>query len=182
MTEIFTEITVDAPPETVWSVLTEFERYGEWNPALAVEGRPAEGERLTVSPGPEAPEGPTFRPRVLTVDPGREFVWMGHLFVPGLFDGRHSFRIEDLGDGRSRVVQSERFGGVLRWPILRRYGADTEANFHAMNAALKTRAEAMAAGELTTGRGVAASEPTTGRGDGGSTHDGSAADADPAEA
>lgn len=154
MREIFTEVTVEAPPETVWSVLTEFDRYGEWNPALAVEGRPEEGERLTVSPGPEAPQGPTFRPRVLTVDPGREFVWKGHLFVPGVFDGRHSFRIEDLGDGRSRFVQSERFGGVLRWLILRRYGADTEANFHAMNAALAARAEAMVAGEVDASVGA----------------------------
>jgi hypothetical protein len=155
MHDIHTDVTVEAPAETVWAVLTDFEAYGEWNPTLAVEGRPEEGARLRVSPGPEA-GGPTFRPRVVRVDPGRELTWRGKLYVRGLFDGVHSFRIEDVGEGRSRLVQDERFSGLLVRPILARYGAETERNFHAANEALARRAEHLAAGEVAaTGAGTA---------------------------
>jgi hypothetical protein len=56
-------------------------------------------------------------------------------------DGEHRFRIEDLSGGRSRLVQSERFRGILVGLVggtLRK----TEAGFAEMNAAVKARAEA----------------------------------------
>ena len=37
--EMNTQIDIDAPPDSVWSVLTAFKSYGEWNPAIiAVSG------------------------------------------------------------------------------------------------------------------------------------------------
>ena len=143
MDEIHTSIEIDAPPTTVWEVLTGFEDYTEWNPRMIVTGRAETGVKLTVAPGPEAGRMPTFRTRVLRAVPDREFVWLGHLFVPGLYDGEHRFVIENLGDGRSRLVQSERFSGLLVDPINRRFGEETEAGFHAANAALKARAESL---------------------------------------
>jgi hypothetical protein len=85
---------------------------------------------------------PTFRPTVLRAD-GSELRWLGHLYVRGLFDGDHRFAVEDLGEGRSRLTQSESFRGLLVRPIMRLYGADTESGFEAVNAALKARAEAI---------------------------------------
>ncbi|WP_224336750.1 SRPBCC domain-containing protein [Haloprofundus halobius] len=163
MNDITTAIDIDAPPETVWRVLTEFEHYAEWNPYTVVSGSATEGSRLRVSPGPEAGRAPTFRPRVLRADPGRELRWLGHLYVRGLFDGEHRFVVEPRGDGRSRLVQSESFSGVLMGPILRRIGADTEANFRGVNEALKARAEALwtdRGGESESSTGDGAPEPT----------------------
>jgi hypothetical protein len=158
MKEFVTSVEVDAPVETVWDVLVDFESYPEWNPRTRITGTPAEGERLVVAPGPDAEGMPTFRPRVLRAD-GAELRWLGHLYVRGLFDGEHRFVVEDLGDGRSRFVQSESFGGLLVGPLLRLYGEDTRAGFETVNAALKTRAEAIAtemvAGEASTGRSTA---------------------------
>lgn len=34
MDEIVTEIEIDAPPEAVWTALTDFETDPEWNPEL----------------------------------------------------------------------------------------------------------------------------------------------------
>ena len=144
MREITTAVDVDAPAETVWDVLTDFGSYPEWNPRTRIEGAPEAGSRLRVSPGPEAGRMPTFRPEVLRAD-GRELAWRGHLYVRGLFDGEHRFRIEAVDDDRSRLVQSERFTGLLAGPLLRRYGRDTEEGFEAVNAALKARAESIAA-------------------------------------
>jgi len=36
----------------------------------------------------------TFRPTILKAEPNRELRWLGHLLVPGLFDGEHIFTIE----------------------------------------------------------------------------------------
>lgn len=147
MDEIRTSVDVDAPPAAVWAVLTDFERYPEWNPRTRITGEPTEGARLAVAPGPEAGRSPTFRPRVLRAEPDRELRWLGHLYVRGLFDGEHSFRIEDRGDGRSRLVQSEQFSGVLAGLVTRFIGADTEDGFHAVNEALKARVEELAAAD-----------------------------------
>jgi hypothetical protein len=110
---------------------------------MRVAGTAAVGERLHVTPGP-AGSGPSFRPRVLEASPGRTLRWLGHLVVPGLFDGEHRFDIEDVGEGRSRLVHSETFGGLLVGPVLWRHGEQTERSFEGVNAALKVRSEALA--------------------------------------
>lgn len=160
MIEITTSIEIDAPAETVWHVLTDFERYDEWNPYTRIEGEPIEGTTLRVEPGPEAGRMPTFRPRLLSVIPNQELRWLGHLYVRGLFDGEHGFRIEALDGDRSRLIQEETFSGILAGPINRRYGEQTEANFHGVNEAIKERAESMGPEVGKTGAHVEGSEPT----------------------
>ena len=145
--ELTTSTHVDAPPETVWRVLTDFDEYPEWNPFLRVTGRANEGAHLSVELRPPGRRATTFRPTVTRVESGRELRWLGHLLVPGIYDGEHRFRVDPEGDG-SRLTQSERFEGLLvgvvnRWLGV---GASVEAGFEAMNGALKSRAEAMAGG------------------------------------
>jgi len=151
MKELVTSVDIDAPTETVWEVLTDFEAYHDWNPRTRITGTAAEGEQLVVAPGPDAEGMPTFRPTVLRAD-GTELRWLGHLYVRGLFDGEHRFVVEDLADGRSRLTQSESFGGVLVRPIMRLYGEDTKSGFEAVNAALKARAESIAADPVSDSR------------------------------
>ena len=143
MNEIYTVIEIDAPPSVVWAVLTDFEQYDEWNPRMRIEGRPVEETTLVVRPGPEAGRLPTFEPTVTRVRPERELVWLGHLWRPGIFDGEHRFRLEELDDGRTRFVQYERFTGVLSGLFYRLIGKGTKDGFEAMNEALKARAESV---------------------------------------
>jgi hypothetical protein len=51
---------------------------------------------------------PCWRPT-----PAGRLRWLGHVLLPGLFDGDHSFAIEPLGDRRVRVTQQEQFRGML---------------------------------------------------------------------
>ena len=66
---------------------------------------------------------------------------MGHLGVPGLFDGEHRFRIEPSGADRVRFVQEERFTGLLAPLVMRFIERGTRRGFETMNQALKARAE-----------------------------------------
>jgi len=145
MKEIHTEIEIHAPADRVWRALIEFTAYPEWNPFIhRVDGEAKAGSRLNVFIRPTGGEGMSFRPKVLVVDPNRELRWLGHLLVPGLFDGEHSFVIEPLGEGLVRFIQRERFGGLLLpllWSMLE---GNTRHGFEEMNRALKLRCEAQA--------------------------------------
>ena len=141
MVELQTSIEIDATPERVWEVLTDFPAYPGWNPFIrSVVGRAVPGAELRVRIEPPGGRGLSFKPTVLEAEPQRELRWLGHLFVPRVFDGEHSFQIEQIGEGRVRFVQAERFTGAL----VRLFGRTlepTRRGFEAMNEALKRRAE-----------------------------------------
>lgn len=142
MKEIQTEIEIEASAERVWQVLTDFAAYPQWNPFVRQAiGIPKTGERLRVHLGPSGTRGMTFTPTLLSVQPNQELRWLGRLFVPGLFDGEHSFRIEPLAENRVRFVQSERFRGLLVPFLAHSLDTDTRRGFEEMNQALKQRVE-----------------------------------------
>ena len=84
----------------------------------------------------------TFKPTVLRAEPNRELRWIGHLLMPGLFDGEHYFLIEGHDGNETRFVQGERFTGVLV-PLMGLLGLfpKTIRGFEEMNEALKSRVE-----------------------------------------
>jgi hypothetical protein len=142
MKELHTEIEIDAPAERVWRLLTDFASYPRWNPFIrTISGRPIPGERLEVRLEPPGGRGMTFKPEVLEAEPERTLRWLGHLMVPGLFDGEHSFTIEPLAEDRVRFVQREAFKGLLVPLFARSLEANTRRGFEQMNGALKERAE-----------------------------------------
>ncbi|WP_152042997.1 SRPBCC domain-containing protein [Salinigranum salinum] len=140
--ELTTHVEIDASPDRVWDVLTDFDRYHEWNPFLAVAGRATEGARLHVALSPPGAPTTRFRPTVTRVDPSRELRWLGHLWTTGLFDGEHRFVLTPLdGDTRTSVTHAESMSGVLLPIVWRFVGDATERGFEAMNLALKRRVE-----------------------------------------
>jgi len=142
-----TDIEIDAPPETVWAVLTDLDSYSDWNPfVVSSRGTPAVGERLTNRLQPPGGRAMTFRPTVTAVENARVFEWLGRLGLRGIFDGRHRFEIEPTPTG-SRFTQSEAFNGVLVRFLKKSLDTSTVEGFKAMNAALKARAEARSGAE-----------------------------------
>ncbi|GIH78415.1 SRPBCC domain-containing protein [Planobispora longispora] len=137
--KVRTEIEIDASPEKVWQVLTDFAAYPQWNPFIvSAQGEPSVGATLTNRLAGNGGEM-TFTPTVLAATPGRELRWLGRFVMPGVVDGEHYFLIEDLGGGRSRLIQGETFTGALV-PFAGK-ALDVADGFAAMNAALKARAE-----------------------------------------
>ena len=114
MKELRTEIEIQASAERVWQLLTDFASFPQWNPFIRkASGNIRVGERLEVRLQPSGASAMTFRPTVLKVEPNREFRWLGHLLISGLFDGEHIFTIEPLGESRVRFTQREFFKGLL---------------------------------------------------------------------
>ncbi|HUL86169.1 MAG TPA: SRPBCC domain-containing protein [Actinomycetota bacterium] len=138
--EIRSEVEIEGTAEEVWSVLTDFDRYGEWNPGFSqVRGRAEVGATLDVTFLRSGDRTTKMHPRVLVAEPGREFRWLGRLLMPWVFDGEHRFEIHEDEPGRVRFVQAERFRGVLV-PFFRHLiEVDTLTTFGEVNEALAAR-------------------------------------------
>jgi hypothetical protein len=135
------QIDVDASPSRVWEVLTDYGAYPEWNPFIVrAEGRIEVGSRLSLRMQPVGARGVSLRPTVLEAVEGR-LRWRGRLWMPGILDAEHDFRVEALDGGRSRLTQNEKFTGLLAPVMARSLDRHTLPAFEAMNAALKLRAE-----------------------------------------
>jgi hypothetical protein len=134
-----------APIQTVWAELCAVTEYAEWNPFITrVEGALVAGSRLEVRIAPPGGRAMTFRPTVTTVEEGTRLEWLGRLILPGVFDGRHSFQLEALESGATRLTQAEEFTGLLS-PFIGTMLERTRTGFEAMNEALRLRAERAAA-------------------------------------
>ena len=83
----------------------------------------------------------TFKPKVLTCIENKELSWLGHLFFPGVFDGKHKFELIDNGDRTITFVQSETFKGIFVSLFKKQLTINTKNGFIAMNEKLKELAE-----------------------------------------
>jgi hypothetical protein len=143
MKELHSEIEIDATPERVWGVLTDFASYPEWNPFIRrISGEPKVGAHLEVRLEPPGSRGISLKPTVFNAEPERELRWLGHLLVSGLFDGEHTLAIQPLDESRVRFIQGEAFRGLLVPLFARSLDNSTRRGFEEMNRALKVRAEA----------------------------------------
>lgn len=143
--ELHTQIDIEATPETVWNIITDLDKYSEWNPFIVeANGDIAVGRKLTNRMQPPGGKAMTIKPAVTAVEPAQTFEWLGHFGVSGVFDGRHRFELQTTPSGGTRLLHSEQFDGVLVRFLRKTLDSQTKSGFEAMNAALKTRAEAEA--------------------------------------
>lgn len=141
MKHLKTEITIDAPADVVWGILTDLPAYPQWNPFIVSAEGPVEvGAKLRNRLEPPGGKAMTFSPQVTVVDANRKFEWLGRLGLPGVFDGRHIFELEPAGSG-TRFIQREEFSGILVPLFARSLDGATKDGFVAMNEAIKERAE-----------------------------------------
>lgn len=106
------QVTVDisAPPERVWDVMRDVERWAEWTPSIEritrVGDAPlAEGSRVVI----RQPRFPPAEWTVTTLTPGKGFAWESR--GPGFrVTGRH---LINAVDGGSRVSLSLDYQGLL---------------------------------------------------------------------
>lgn len=136
-TSIETQIHINAKPESVWAILSNFEKYPDWNPFVkSLTGKVAVGERIRVV----LPDM-TFRPTVLKFDENTELRWLGKLLIKGVFDGEHYFKLTSNSNGTTTLTHGENFSGILVDLFRKKLETDTKSGFKMMNEALKNRVE-----------------------------------------
>jgi carbon monoxide dehydrogenase subunit G len=123
MTLLSATVDVDASPEHIWGLLTDWSRQGEWIPVTDV----------TVAGGPSAGLGTRLSGRTGVgplgfTDPMEVDVWeppwrleVAHL--GRLVTGRGVFLVEDAGDGWSRLTWQERLDSTGVRRLVDRAGA-----------------------------------------------------------
>lgn len=141
--QLDSEIEIAATPERVWSILSNFPDYPNWNPFIrTIRGTPEVGASLVIQIQTGGTKSMTFRPTVLSAVPSRELRWLGRFLVRGLFDGEHRFSIQPIAEGKIKFRQSELFSGILVLLFKGTLDRNTKRGFEEMNRALKMKAEA----------------------------------------
>ncbi|MBA3681732.1 MAG: SRPBCC domain-containing protein [Bacteroidetes bacterium] len=140
--EIKTQIVINASAEKIWSILTDFNSYSKWNPfIISLTGNVSGGNTIAATLKAPGAKAMTVKPKVLTFNRNKEFKWVGHLLMPGIFTGEHKFEIIDNGNKTCTFVQSEKFTGILIPLFTKMLDGSTTEGFKLMNEALKKTAE-----------------------------------------
>jgi uncharacterized protein YndB with AHSA1/START domain len=140
--ELRTSIDVAAPPDRVWEVLVDVERWPEWTDSVTgvrpLDAGPlAVGSRVEVS----QPRIPTGTYTVTTLEPGRAFTWEQR--QPGSRVTAHH-ECAPLPGGGTRVELRVVMTGVVGGVVGRLYRRLTERYLAMEAAGLKRRAEGTA--------------------------------------
>ena len=143
MKEIYSEIQINASASVVWGILTDFDKFGEWNPFLKeISGTLKEGSELKIFIEPPNSKGMEFKPTLKKVETEKKIKWLGKVWIPKLIDGEHSWIINKIDDNTILFIQKERFTGIFV-PFFSKLLKNTKSGFEMMNQNLKQRAEKM---------------------------------------
>ena len=141
--EVRTEITINAAKEKIWQELTNFSAYPSWNPfAKSIQGELSSGSTLAVTIDVPNSGIMKFKPRVIDVQANKSFSWQGKLLVKGVFDGRHSFEIQEKSEQECLLIHKEDFSGIMVPMVWKKLDVNSRLGFMNMNKALKERCEA----------------------------------------
>lgn len=138
-------VDIDAPVERVWEILTDFKRYGEWNPfTTRVDANLEVGAsvELHVVLGPLRVRQTV---RIEAIEAPVSLVWGMSMGASWLLTARREQRLEMLDESRCRYLTTDAFHGPLTPPVALVWGGAVRRGFNAMAVALKARAETAAA-------------------------------------
>ena len=131
-------VSIAAPPDKVWALLTDASGYPSWNPAVdRIEGRIAPGETIKVFV-PVDP-GRTFPVKVTDFRPNERMVWTGGM-PAGLFKGVRTFTLTPKAGTATDFAMEEVYSGPLL-PLFGRSIPDLSGAFEQFAQGLKTQAE-----------------------------------------
>ncbi|MCT9094910.1 SRPBCC domain-containing protein [Haloarchaeobius sp. HME9146] len=142
MNEVEAAIEIDAPVDVVWTVLTDFEQYSEWNPYItAASGAATEGSRVEIRLTAQGGRTIRLAPQLDTVIENEVLEWSAQYLAPRLFHERHTIELEPSDDAETRVVQRVSFTGISADQMFSE--ASIRDGIEAMNQALKERTESL---------------------------------------
>ena len=132
-------VDIQAAPEQIWAVLTDFPAYPIWNPFIyPVKGTPRPGGPLEVTLHPGT-GSVTYQATVVTAEPNRELSWTGQILSGRIYAITFTFTIESLQEGGARLEAREAGKGLA--PVGWLIGGDIPRGLDHMMKALRNRVE-----------------------------------------
>ncbi len=111
MKSCHSNIIINKPIDQVWAVLTDFDRYLEWNPLVGkIRGTMAEGKMVLAHIIPLKSHFPL---RIISYKPQQEIVWQGAVINPSILVGEHYYYLKNIGNGQTELQHGENFTGWL---------------------------------------------------------------------
>jgi hypothetical protein len=141
MREIRTEIEIAAPRTTVWSILTDFDHWKEWNPISQASGVASPGSKLTMTMrGCDGKAGMRYMPIITDVKAPSSLRWRAVMIAGFVFTNDRVFELEEMSSG-TRLIHREEYSGMLVPVFWRKLEKGALPKLHSMNDALKKRVE-----------------------------------------
>jgi len=142
--QLHASVDIDASASRVWSILTDFASYRQWNPFVrAILGHASNGNRLRLTLQRHRQPEQSTTSTLTFLRERAELRWRQTRLLPFLFATEHRFLIESLPAGGVRFHLTEQIGGLFASLMGRNQQRAIEESFHLMNHALKARAERM---------------------------------------
>jgi len=141
MRQIKVETTITSTKETVWHLLISHSGFIPQELQQAIKTGKI-GKDLNVKMVSKNGKAASFKIRLEKVAPQEELLWRGKLWVKGLFDGEHEFKIVEKNGVLNQVVfvEQETFRGLLV-PFLGKTIEATKEEFRRTVGILKAKAE-----------------------------------------
>jgi hypothetical protein len=135
-------VDIDAAPDVVWRILTDFDRYGEWNPmAVRCSSPLVPGEPMDMTVRLGAVRIKRQREWVRTHTPGEEFSY-GMRPVPlGALRSNRSVSVAPIEGGRARYESHFELRGWLQPLVRLLLGRAMRRGFDGIAVGLRARAE-----------------------------------------
>jgi hypothetical protein len=138
------EAEIDAPPELIWDVLIDLERYPAWNPyTIAMRSTLQVGDPMIMSVKMSPLLTIEQTEHIRLIEPGHKICWGIETETPELNSGERCQWLEALPDGRTRYVTEDLIEGSLNPTVTLLFGDAVRDGFLAVAAALKQYVEAM---------------------------------------
>lgn len=138
----YSHIIIDATPEQVWKVLTDFESYPEWAVLFTkLEGdfRDGGAVEVTFMQDPDKNDKSNKYEHIIKVIDGELFSWSDP-FMAGMVD-YHVYKIEPYGNGQTKFIQTDDCKGGFSWLLSGQVDKFHEKYYPRYNRALKTEVE-----------------------------------------
>jgi len=138
---IYTDIIINANPEQVWTVLTDTASYKKWATFLIdIQGEIKDGEKITTvfKINPDKDKLNTIE-HTITVSDGKEFYW-AEKGPGGIYDNHH-FKVESIGNDKTRFVQSDEIKKGITWLMGGNLSKLYAEGYQAFNRNLKAEVE-----------------------------------------
>lgn len=141
MLEFKANATIEAPPDVVWAVLVDIERWPEWDRFCErIEGTLGLGQRVKAFS--KLSPGRGFKVKVTELEPPSRMTWSGGMPL-GLFKGVRTFSLRPNGGGTDFELREVFSGPMLG--LIRKSLPDMSEAFASFAEGLKIRAEARSA-------------------------------------